>query len=108
MQPHPLAGEQVGEDGLAEQGVPEAVAAVVGDHEQVVVDGLGQRLLQLPGGEATDRGHRLVPHPTARDGGDAQHLLGGGDRLLDPGQQHVAQPERQRLPRRPAATSSSA
>ena len=97
MQPHPLAGQQVGEHRLAQQRVPEAVAPVVGDHQQVVVHRLGQRLLQLAGREPADGGHQLVPHPAAGDGGDPQHLLGGRGPLLHPRQQDVGQPERQRL-----------
>ena len=38
-----------------------------------------------------------MPHPPAGHGGDPQHLLGRRRALLDPGQQDVGQPERQRL-----------
>jgi hypothetical protein len=56
--------------------VPEAVAAVVGDHQQVMVDRLPQRVLQLAGRQPADRRDQLVPDPAAGHGGDPQHLLG--------------------------------
>jgi hypothetical protein len=49
VQPDPLPRQQVGEHGLAQQGVAEPVAAVLGDHEQVAVDGVGEAGLQLRG-----------------------------------------------------------
>ena len=49
MQPHPLPRQQVGEHRLAQQRVPEPVAAVAGDDQQVAVHRLGERRLQLAG-----------------------------------------------------------
>ena len=53
VQPHPLARQQVVVDGLAEQRVPEGVAALAGDQD-VHLDGLAERLLEL----APRRGRR--------------------------------------------------
>ena len=97
MQAHPLPRQQIGEHGLAQQRVPEAVAAVVGDHQQVVVHRLGQRLFEVRRRQAADSSHQLVPDPPARDGRDPQHLLGGRGPLLHPRQQDVGQPEGQGL-----------
>src|SRR3712207_8551481 len=49
-------------DGLAQQGVPEAVAATVGDHEQAVVHRLGEGGLQVGRGQPADGGDQVVPH----------------------------------------------
>ena len=97
VQPHPLPRQQVGEHRFPQQRVPEPEAAVVGDHQQVVVHRLGQRRLQLAGGQPSDGGHQLVPHPPPGHRGDPQHLLGGVRSLLDPGQQDVGERGRQRL-----------
>ena len=102
VQPDPLAGQQVGEHRLAQQRVPEAVAAVVGDHEQVVVHGLGQRRLELTGAQPADRGHQLVAHAAAGDGGDPQHLLRGRGRCSTRASSTSVRPSGSASPCRPA------
>lgn len=81
--------------------MPEPVAAVVGDHQQVVVHRLGERGLQVAVRQSADRRHQLVPHPPAGDGGDPHDLLGRGRALLHAGEQHVGQAQRQHLPVQP-------
>ncbi len=91
VQPGPLAGQQVGVDRLAGEGVPEGVGvAVVGD-EQLPSQGLAQRRLQLLLGQPDGVPQQLVPHPAPGDGGGAQHLLGRLRQLLEPDQQDVGQ-----------------
>jgi hypothetical protein len=97
VQPHPFPRQQVGQHRLAQQRVPEPVAAVVGDDQQVVVDRLGERGLEITGREATDGGDQLVPDPPSGDRRDPQHLLGRGRPLLHAGQQDVGQAQWQRL-----------
>jgi hypothetical protein len=63
----------------------------------VVVDRLGQRLVEVCRREATHGGDPLVPDTPAGGGGDAEHLLGGRGALLDPGQQDVGERQRQGL-----------
>ena len=97
VQPHPFPGQQVGEDRLAQQGVPEAVAPIGRDDQQVMVHRLGQSRLEAAGGQPSHRGDELVPHPSSGHGGDPQHLLRCRRPLLDTRQQHVGEAQRQRL-----------
>ena len=97
MQPHPAPRQQVGEHRFPQQRVPEPEAAVVGDHQQVVVHRLRRRRLQLAGGQPSDGGHQLVAHPSSGDRGDPQHLLSRVRSLLDPTRQDVGERRWQRL-----------
>ena len=75
VQPDPLAGQQVVVDGLAEQGVPERVAALASDQD-VHLDGLAQRLLELAGVEAGRGGEQVVGDLAAGDARDPHRLPG--------------------------------
>ena len=75
VQPDPLARQQVVVHGLAEQRVPEGVAAVAG-HEHVHLDGLAQRLLEVAGVEAGGDGEQVVRDLAAGDARDPHGLAG--------------------------------
>ncbi len=87
-----FAGQQVVADGLADQGVPEAVAVGVGRGQQEVgADRRAQRLVEVVLGEAGDGGEeRMLDRGAALgdDPGDPLRVLGQG---LDPYQEQVAQ-----------------
>ncbi len=87
-----FAGEQVVADGLADQGVPEAVAVAVGRGEQDVgVDRGAQRLDEVVLGEPGDGGQQPVLDGGAAlgdDPGDPLRALGQG---FDADQEQVAQ-----------------
>ena len=87
-----LAGEQVVDDGLADEGVPEAVArAVLGGHEGVAADGGPQRLDEVVLGHPADGGEEFVLDRGAALGGRAHHALGVLGERLDAHQQQIAQ-----------------
>ena len=90
-----LARQQVVDDDLAQQRVPERVAALlVGDHE-LGGDGLAHRVAQRaridPGGLGEDR---VIQPPAGRE--HAQRLLRVRGQPLDPQHQRVAQRRRER------------
>ncbi len=87
-----LAGQQVVADGLADEGVPEAVAVAVGHGEQDVgADGGPQRLDEFVLREPGDGGEQAVLDGGAALGGDPDDPLGVLGEGLDPDQEEVAQ-----------------
>ena len=86
----PLAGQQVVLHDLAQERVPEAVAAVVVGDEDVAVDGLAQRVAQRALVEAAGPGQQRMVGPLA-DGDEPQDLLRGLGQVLDAQHQRVAQ-----------------
>ena len=64
VKPAPLAGQQVGVDDLAEQGVAEAIGAGrLVDLEDVAGDGLADRLDELAFGQVRDGGKEFLVGP---------------------------------------------
>ncbi len=87
-----LTGQQIVDDGLADQGVAEAVArAVHGGHQGVAADGRAQRLEEGVLGHLADGGEEFVLDRGAALGGDAHHPLGVLGQRLDAHQQQIAQ-----------------
>ena len=103
VQPGPLAGQQVGVEGLPDQGVPEHVPVRAARHEQLLGHAIADRVLVLrtvqPGRGPDD----VVVDPAPADRRRPQHLLGRGGQLLDPGQQQGGQPAGQHVAARCAA-----
>ena len=97
VQPGPLPGQQVGVEGLPDQGVPEHVPVRAARHEQLLGHAIADRVLVLrtvqPGRGPDD----VVVHPAPADRRRPQHLLGRGGQLLDPGQQQGGQPAGQHV-----------
>ena len=90
-----LAGQQVVADGLADQGVAEAVAvAVLGGEQDVGADGGAQRLDEVVLGEPGDGGEQSVLDGGAALGDDPGDPLGVLGERLDADQQQVAQASR--------------
>ncbi|GAA3493356.1 hypothetical protein GCM10019016_004550 [Streptomyces prasinosporus] len=87
-----FAGQQVVADGLADQGVAEAVAVAVGrGAEDAGVDGGAQGLDEVVLGEPGDGGQQPVLDGGAALGGDPGDVLGALRQCLDPDQEQVAQ-----------------
>lgn len=87
-----FAGQQVVGDGLADQGVPEAVAVAVGrGAEDVGVDGGPQRLDEVVLGEPGDGGQQSVLHGGAALGDDPGDPLGALGQALHADQEQIAQ-----------------
>ena len=105
MGAHALTGQQVGVNGLGEQGVPEHVA-VLGGAQDLGVDGRAQRLLQLLFGGPGATGHggqQGVRDPTPGGGDQAEDATGGFGEGLDRGQEQVAGTVGKRRPGRVVA-----
>lgn len=87
-----FAGQQVVGDGLADQGVPEAVAVVAGrDGEDAGVDGGPQRLDQIVLGEVGDGGEQPVLDGGAALGDEPGDPLGALGQPFDTDEEEVAQ-----------------
>ncbi len=87
-----FAGQQVVADGLADEGVAEAVAVPVGGGEEDVgADGGPQGLDQLVLAEPGDGAQEGVLHGGAALGDGADHALGGLREHLDADEQQVAE-----------------
>jgi hypothetical protein len=87
-----LAGQQVVADGLAHQGVAEAVAVPVGRREQDVgADGGPQRLDEVVLGEPGHGGEQPVLHGGAALGDDPGDPLGRLGQALDADEEQIAQ-----------------
>lgn len=87
-----LPGEQIVDDRLTGEGVPEAVArAVLRGHEGVAADGRPQRLDEIVLGHPADGGEEFVFDGGAALGGRAHHPLGVLGQRLDTDQQQIAQ-----------------
>jgi len=90
VQPHPLAGQQVVVHGLAEQRVPEPVGALAGD-EDVLLDGMAQRLVEGLRGQVGDGGEQVVADPAARHGGGAYDGPGRVAQPVEPDEEDVGE-----------------
>lgn len=87
-----FAGQQIVGDGLADQGVPEAVAVAVGCRkEDVGVHRDPQRLDEVVLGEPGDGGEQPVLHGGAALGDDPGDPLGAFGQPLDADEEQVAQ-----------------
>ena len=87
-----FAGQQIVADGLADQGVAEAVAVAVGRREQDVgVHGGPQRLDEVVLGEPGDGGEQPVLHGGAALGDDPGDPLGALGQPLDADEEQIAQ-----------------
>lgn len=87
-----LTGEQIVADGLADQGVPEAVAVVAGRRdEDVGAHGGSQGLDEVVLGELGDGGEQPVLDRGAALGDDPGDPLGALGQALDADQEQVAQ-----------------
>ncbi len=106
VQPGPLAGEQVGVERLADQGVPEHVAVRAARHQQLLGHAVPDRVLVLGPGQPGRGPDDVVVDPAPADRRGPEHLLGRAGQLLHPGQQQRGQPAGQHVaaqsPRRPA------
>nr|BFE86964.1 hypothetical protein GCM10020093_095650 [Planobispora longispora] len=91
VQAGPLAGQQVGVDGLLEQRVPEGVAVLAGGMQQAPGDDLPHGLLEGHVVQARGLLQEGVVDPPSRDGRAAQHPLGGVGEQLGPGEQQAGQ-----------------
>ncbi len=92
VEPGPFPGQQVVADGLADQGVPEAVAVAVGGRgEDAGVDGGAQGLDEIVLAEPGDGGEQPVLDGGAALGDDPDDPLGALRQVLDPDQEQVAQ-----------------
>lgn len=94
VQPDPLARQQIGVDGLAGQGVPEGVRAVLARDQQLSSDGLAQRRLQGVLRQLYRVVQQFVLDAPPGDRGRAQHLLGGVGQLLDADEEYVGEAAR--------------
>ena len=99
MQRGPLAGEQLGVDGLLDQRVPEgvALAGVAGDQDGVA-DCQPERVDEVAGRLAGHGGEQVVVDMEPGRGGDPQDGLGRLGKLLDAGHEQVAQRRWERTP----------
>jgi hypothetical protein len=86
----PLPRQQVELERLAQQRVPEAEAAAVGDQQQAV-DGLPQQLHHLGLGQPADRGQQRRVEPAAGGRRHPQQPPGRWVQGLDPDQEQVAE-----------------
>ncbi|GAA3082522.1 hypothetical protein GCM10020254_28650 [Streptomyces goshikiensis] len=87
-----LAGQQVVADGLADEGVAEAVAVTLGGGEEDVgADGGPQGLDELVLGESGDGAQQRVLDGGSAFGDDPHHALGGVREDLDADEQQIAQ-----------------
>ncbi|ESU47380.1 hypothetical protein P376_4642 [Streptomyces sp. HCCB10043] len=87
-----LPGQQIVADGLADQGVPEAVAVAVGRGlQQVGADGRAQGLVEVVLAEPGDGGQQFVFDEGAALGDDPGDPLGVLGQRLDPDEQEVAE-----------------
>ncbi|MET3962191.1 hypothetical protein ABIE44_002125 [Marmoricola sp. OAE513] len=91
VHPDPLARQQVAVHGLGEQRVPEAVEVVAGGHQDVELDGLAQRGLEVGGGHSGHLGEQRVGDPTAGDGRGPHHLVRHLAETVQTDQQQVGQ-----------------
>lgn len=92
VEPGAFTGQQVVADGLADQGVPEAVAVAVGrGGEDAGVDGGAQGLDEVVLAESRDGGEQPVLDGGAALGDDPDDPLGALRQVLDPDQEQVAQ-----------------
>ena len=91
VEPHPLAGQQVVVDRLAEQRVPEGVGAAARGHQDVGVDGGAQRGLELGGVEVGDGGQQAVADLTARDRDQPHDASGRLVEAVEVDEQHVGE-----------------
>ena len=112
MQLGTLARQEVLVDRGPRQCVTEAVATARGvDDEQLALDRLAQRCIQLGVGKYGHQTQQSVGHPATSARGDPQHMLGGVGQALGPGQQYVTQRRRKVIgteaPSRTAPSSSS-
>ena len=74
MEPRTLAGQQVGEDRLAHERVPERVVVAV-DREHAVVHALTRRGVEFVGGAGVDLGQQRVRDAHAAGGDEPKQLL---------------------------------
>jgi hypothetical protein len=88
---YPLAGQQVGVDGLGEQRVPEGVAVLVHRDEHVVLHCGAQCVVQRQRVERDDRGQLGVRDPPSRARGGPDHVGGGLVQRVEPDQQQVGE-----------------
>ncbi len=86
-----FAGQQVGVDGLLQQGVPERVPLPLGP-EHLGPHRLTQRLVQGRPVQAAHGEQQLVCDPAATDGGQARDVAGRVAQPLQPVQQHLREP----------------
>src|ERR1700730_7050537 len=77
--------------------MPEGIPVIAVRDQQLVRDGLPDRLVVLGRGEAGRLADDVVLHPAARHGGGAQHLLGRRRELLDPREQQGGESGGQRV-----------
>ena len=87
-----LLEEQLGIGDLAQQGVAEPIGAAVGvEHEELVLDGLPQGIVEGLAGDARRRLHQPAGDVDPADGGCPQHLLGRGCEHAETGGEDVVQ-----------------
>jgi hypothetical protein len=91
-----LAREQLAVGGLLQQRMAERVALVAG-HEDVVPYGLAQRAGQSALGQLDRAGEQHVLHPPPAGCGGAHDLLRVRTQPAEAGEQHVSQPQRERV-----------
>ena len=84
---HPLAREQVVVDGLGQQRVPEGVAAGLGRHEDVVLDGVADGDVEVARRQVADAGQQAVGDLPPRSRCHPHDVLGGGLELVDSDQE---------------------
>ena len=90
VQPDPLAGQQVVVDRLAQQRVPEGVAALVGDQD-VGLDRAAQAGVERRAIEPGGRGEHVVGDPAPGDARGARHLAGGVVEPVEAHEEHVGE-----------------
>ena len=90
VEPDPLAGQEVVVDRLAEQGVAEAVVALVRD-EDVALDGAAHAVLEAGLGETGDLVEQLVGDAAPGHAGRAHDLAGVVVELVEADEQHVGE-----------------
>ncbi|CAM2970556.1 hypothetical protein SAXI111661_11125 [Saccharomonospora xinjiangensis] len=95
----PFARQQVVVHGLPQQRVPEPVMTVI-DHEDVVMDGLPQRLLHVDRPDSCHLGDGRVRHVRARHRHRAQHPPRLLREAFQPRQQHIGEAVRHVVGRR--------